>query len=120
MARLPLPYRDRPLGFSASFGHEQEPRRRFGDAFAKRDQGANDAGRPADKVIPLPDRRGEPAPAAAVETPAADRFAPGDEVYAMPTHICPTCALHRQAYVVEGGKVTQQWEIVARDRVLSV
>jgi D-serine deaminase-like pyridoxal phosphate-dependent protein len=55
-----------------------------------------------------------------IETPAAERFEPGDEVYAVPTHICPTCALHRQAYVVEDGRVTGQWDIVARDRVLSV
>jgi D-serine deaminase-like pyridoxal phosphate-dependent protein len=53
-----------------------------------------------------------------VESPAADRFRPGDEVYAMPTHICPTCALHRQADVVENGQVTDQWAIAARDRVL--
>ncbi|OAI45847.1 threonine aldolase [Planctomycetaceae bacterium SCGC AG-212-F19] len=55
-----------------------------------------------------------------VESPAAESFAPGAEVYAMPTHICPTCALHRHAYVVENGKVTDRWEIVARDRMLSV
>ncbi len=55
-----------------------------------------------------------------VETPAAGRFRPGDEVYAVPTHVCPTCALHRAAYVVEGGRVTGQWEIVARDRMLTV
>ena len=55
-----------------------------------------------------------------IETPAADRFAPGDEVFAMPTHICPTCAMHRSAYVIEGGKVVGQWDIVARDRVLTV
>jgi D-serine deaminase-like pyridoxal phosphate-dependent protein len=55
-----------------------------------------------------------------VETPAAGRFRPGDEVFAVPTHICPTVALHKQAYVVEGGKVTQRWEVVARDRVLTV
>jgi D-serine deaminase-like pyridoxal phosphate-dependent protein len=55
-----------------------------------------------------------------VETPAADRFAPGDAAYALPTHICPTCALHRSAYVNENGKVVGQWEIVARDRVLNV
>ena len=35
-------------------------------------------------------------------------------------HVCPTCALHRQAYVVENGQVVGQWEIAARDRVLSV
>jgi D-serine deaminase-like pyridoxal phosphate-dependent protein len=55
-----------------------------------------------------------------VETPAADRFPPGAEVYAVPYHICPTCAMHRQAYVVENGRVTGQWDIVGRDRVLSI
>jgi D-serine deaminase-like pyridoxal phosphate-dependent protein len=55
-----------------------------------------------------------------VSTPAAWRFAPGDVVYAMPTHICPTSALHRQAYVVEDGQVTDVWDIAARDRVLSI
>jgi D-serine deaminase-like pyridoxal phosphate-dependent protein len=55
-----------------------------------------------------------------IETPDADRFAPGDVAYAVPTHICPTCALHRQAVVVEDGRVTETWDIIARDRVLSV
>jgi D-serine deaminase-like pyridoxal phosphate-dependent protein len=55
-----------------------------------------------------------------VETPAAPRFSPGDVVYAIPTHICPTCAMHRQAYVVEDGHVTERWDIVARDRMLSI
>ncbi len=55
-----------------------------------------------------------------IETPAAGRFQPGDAIYAVPTHICPTCALHRQAYVVENGRVTECWDIVARDRVLSI
>jgi D-serine deaminase-like pyridoxal phosphate-dependent protein len=55
-----------------------------------------------------------------IETPHAERFQPGDEVFAIPTHICPTCAMHRQAYVVEGGKVTGTWDIAARDRVLTV
>jgi D-serine deaminase-like pyridoxal phosphate-dependent protein len=53
-----------------------------------------------------------------IDTPAADRFQPGDVVFAVPTHICPTCALHRQAYVVEDGRVTGRWDIAARDRVL--
>ena len=55
-----------------------------------------------------------------VETPAAEQFGPGDEVYAVPTHICPTCALHRSAYVIENGQVTATWSIVARDRVLTI
>ena len=44
----------------------------------------------------------------------------GDEIFAMPTHICPTCAWHRQAYVVENGRVTGTWDIIARDRVLTI
>ncbi|HEX5269822.1 MAG TPA: D-TA family PLP-dependent enzyme [Gemmataceae bacterium] len=55
-----------------------------------------------------------------VETPAAERFAPGDEVYAVPTHVCPTCAMHQRAYVVEDGRVVGTWEIAGRDRVLTV
>jgi hypothetical protein len=38
----------------------------------------------------------------------------------VPTHICPTVALHKQALVVEQGRVTEQWDIVARDRVLTI
>ena len=56
----------------------------------------------------------------AIETSEAARFSPGDEVFAVPTHICPTCALHKFAYVIEGGKVTDRWEIVARDRELTI
>jgi D-serine deaminase-like pyridoxal phosphate-dependent protein len=54
-----------------------------------------------------------------VETPEADRFPPGTPVLAFPTHICPTCALHRRAYVVEDGRPVDEWEVVARDRSLT-
>jgi D-serine deaminase-like pyridoxal phosphate-dependent protein len=55
-----------------------------------------------------------------VETPAADKYAPGSVIYAIPTHICPTVAMHKQAYVVEQGRVTEMWEIAGRDRVLTI
>jgi len=55
-----------------------------------------------------------------VETPAAEKFAPGDVAYAIPTHICPTSALHRFAYVVENNEVTGRWDILARDRMLTI
>ena len=55
-----------------------------------------------------------------IETPHAANYQPGDELYAVPTHICPTCAMHKQAYIVEDGAVTGTWEIVGRDRVLSI
>ena len=55
-----------------------------------------------------------------VETSAAEKYPIGAEVFAIPTHICPTVALHRQAYVVEEGRVTECWDIVARDRLLTI
>jgi D-serine deaminase-like pyridoxal phosphate-dependent protein len=55
-----------------------------------------------------------------IETPAAGQFNPGDEVYAMPTHICPTCAMHKQAYVVTDRRVAECWDIAARDRMLTI
>jgi D-serine deaminase-like pyridoxal phosphate-dependent protein len=55
-----------------------------------------------------------------IETPAAGQFAPGDVVYAVPTHVCPTSAMHKQALVVEDGRVTGHWDILARDRVLTI
>jgi D-serine deaminase-like pyridoxal phosphate-dependent protein len=54
-----------------------------------------------------------------VETPAADRFPPGTEVYAIPAHVCPTVAQYRYAYVIEGGQVAGTWEITGRDRILT-
>ena len=36
-----------------------------------------------------------------IETPTANSLMPGDVVYAIPTHICPTCAMHQRAYIVE-------------------
>lgn len=55
-----------------------------------------------------------------IECAEADRYKPGDVAYALPTHICPTSALHRQVYVVENGRVTEMWDIVARDRMLTI
>ncbi len=54
-----------------------------------------------------------------IDTPAADRFALGDDIYAVPTHICPTCAMHDRAYVAESGKVVDQWDIASRGRRMS-
>ena len=55
-----------------------------------------------------------------VETAHAAEFRVGQVVYALPGHVCPTCALHREALVAEGGRVVGAWAIAARDRFLSV
>ena len=55
-----------------------------------------------------------------LQTPLAERYQPGDELFGIPRHVCPTSALHRQAYVIEGGEVVDMWDVVARDRCLTI
>ena len=55
-----------------------------------------------------------------IETADSQRFQPGCEQLAIPRHICPASALHKQAYVISGGKVDDRWEVAARDRWLNV
>jgi D-threonine aldolase len=55
-----------------------------------------------------------------VETADANRYRPGDLVYAIPGHVCPTVALHRSAFVAAQGRIVAEWRIAARDRTLTV
>jgi D-serine deaminase-like pyridoxal phosphate-dependent protein len=55
-----------------------------------------------------------------IETARAAEFSPGDELLAIPWHVCPTSALHQQAYVVTAGKLRGVWQVAARDRVLTI
>jgi D-serine deaminase-like pyridoxal phosphate-dependent protein len=55
-----------------------------------------------------------------LQTSRADQFKPGDELLAIPGHVCPTSALHKQAYVVSGGQLVDAWPIASRDRWLTV
>jgi D-serine deaminase-like pyridoxal phosphate-dependent protein len=55
-----------------------------------------------------------------VETRSAGDFPIGTPLFAIPTHICPTCALHRRAYVIDEGELVDEWEVAARDRVLGI
>jgi D-serine deaminase-like pyridoxal phosphate-dependent protein len=55
-----------------------------------------------------------------VTTPRAAEFPVGSALLALPIHICPTCALHRRAFVIEAGQWIAQWEVVARDRILTI
>jgi D-serine deaminase-like pyridoxal phosphate-dependent protein len=55
-----------------------------------------------------------------VETAGAAKYKPGDVVYALPGHICPTVALHKDVLVAEGGKIVGRWSVASRDRVLTV
>jgi D-threonine aldolase len=53
-----------------------------------------------------------------LDTPAANRYPPGTALLGIPVHVCPTCALHRRAYVVENGALVDEWDVAARDRFL--
>lgn len=55
-----------------------------------------------------------------LETPLAQRYQPGDVLLAIPAHVCPTCALHDFAYVVENGRINGRWEIPARRRLVAL
>lgn len=55
-----------------------------------------------------------------VETSRAADYRVGDVLYGIPFHVCPTCALHREACVVRQGRVTERWSVAARDRMLTV
>ena len=55
-----------------------------------------------------------------IDTPEADSWNIGDVAYAVPSHICPTVALHRRAVIVENNEVVDSWEIASRDRLLTI
>ncbi|MBN8854416.1 MAG: threonine aldolase [Sphingobacteriales bacterium 50-39] len=41
---------------------------------------------------------------------------PGDLVYGLPFHICPTVNLYERAFTIDGGQLTGEWRNTARDR----
>ncbi len=55
-----------------------------------------------------------------VETLRESAFKPGDVVYALPGHICPTVALYKDVLVAEAGKIVSRWSVASRDRMLTV
>jgi len=55
-----------------------------------------------------------------VETSLAERYQPGDTLLAIPRHVCPTSALHKQVSVISMGKFVDCWDVAARDRKLTI
>ncbi len=55
-----------------------------------------------------------------VETAEPADFTPGDELLAIPRHICPTSALHKQAFLIQQGEYVEAWDVAARDRWLGI
>ena len=55
-----------------------------------------------------------------IETDRAGDFPIGSVLYALPTHVCPTVALHSEVAVIRNGHASARWRVVARDRRLTV
>jgi len=47
-------------------------------------------------------------------------YSPGDILYGLPFHVCPTVALYERVITIEKGKQTGEWLNVARDRKIGV
>lgn len=50
----------------------------------------------------------------------SSQHTPGDVWYGAPVHICPTVALYDKAYVVTNNKVDTSWEVIARNRSITI
>jgi D-serine deaminase-like pyridoxal phosphate-dependent protein len=55
-----------------------------------------------------------------IQSKQAARLQPGDGLFAIPRHICPTTALHQHGWVISAGKLVGCWDVAARDRRLTV
>ncbi len=55
-----------------------------------------------------------------VETPNADRYPVGSVIYGIPWHVCPTMALHAEAWVIDGSQATGRWAVAARARRIRI
>lgn len=54
------------------------------------------------------------------ETNPGHSYKPGDVLYGLPWHICPTVALYERAYTIENNKLSGEWKTIARDRRISL
>jgi D-serine deaminase-like pyridoxal phosphate-dependent protein len=55
-----------------------------------------------------------------IETDVANNYHPGDLIYGVPWHICPTVPRYKTAFIIRDGKVTEEWPINARDRMITM
>lgn len=55
-----------------------------------------------------------------LEHSRADEFPVGTVLYGLPTHICPTMALHQFVHCIRDGRAIERWHVTARDRCRSI
>lgn len=54
------------------------------------------------------------------EAPEGHFYKPGNVLYGLPVHICPTVALYECASIIKNHEVAGEWRIIARDRKINV
>jgi D-threonine aldolase len=50
----------------------------------------------------------------------ASLFKPGDVLYGVPVHICPTVALYEKAAVIQNNTAVDEWKVIARNRKITI
>ena len=55
-----------------------------------------------------------------VESPLVNNLQPGDVVWGIPVHICPTSALYEKVYVVDEGQLLEPWTVTSRNRKITI
>ncbi len=55
-----------------------------------------------------------------LNVPANNQYKVGDVLYGVPAHICPTVALYDKAYVIENSNMVDTWEVISRNRSITV
>jgi D-serine deaminase-like pyridoxal phosphate-dependent protein len=55
-----------------------------------------------------------------VKVPDGATYEVGDVWYGIPVHICPTCALYDQAQIVENNTAMATWQVIARNRYITI
>jgi D-serine deaminase-like pyridoxal phosphate-dependent protein len=55
-----------------------------------------------------------------LKVPDSSKFSPGDILYGVPWHICPTVALYDKVLVVESNTIVGSWDVIARKREITL
>jgi D-serine deaminase-like pyridoxal phosphate-dependent protein len=54
-----------------------------------------------------------------LKAPDSKQYSIGQVFYGVPKHICPTVALYEKAFVIENGRMIDEWNVIARNRQIN-
>lgn len=69
-----------------------------------------------DEIIPI----GQSEEHLVVEVENTEKYTLGDVWYGVPLHICPTVALYNEVKVVQENRVVETWNVIARDKNITI